>query len=199
MSTELKSLYVTTHDYTTLTKVGVSNEPLKRLNAIKTSVGAEMQLCYESQPLKNWKQIEQIVLNHFYEKKTAGEWLNETPEKIIKYIKSIENLFNLEENYSILDEVLTKGEVIGEAVIRQNDKEVFDECYNLKELQNFVYKDSNYNFYVFYHFGEHIVKAYFNIYSTANRFAKNNLKRTIKLDLENKEYIFNKKFRVKNE
>lgn len=199
MSKELKSLYVASHDYTTLTKVGVSKEPTKRLNAIRTAAGAEMFLYYESPPLKNWSQIEQIILKHFHIKRVSGEWINEKPDKIVKYIKSIENLFNSENYCSLIEDIEPEIEKLSEYTLSSNNIETFFESFNLTHTQNGVYRDDNYIFYVLYHIGSNVVLATFNVFRSANKFAKEAVKRIILLDLENKQFIYNDKFRIKNE
>lgn len=199
---ETKSLYVTTHDYTSLTKVGVSKEPIKRLNAIKTSVGAEMFIYYESPLLINWREVELTVLNHFSKKRASGEWINETPENIIKFIKTIEHTFN-NPNYYYLSEHYIEPQF---ETISENTEDIFkrylasDIVYrDLEHIQNGVYRDENFNFFVCYHIGDSISTVIFNVYKTANYFAKTITKRIVYLDIENKKYIKNSKFRIKNE
>ena len=198
---ELKSLYVASHDYTSLTKVGVSVNSVSRLQGFTSTVGSELALYYESPLLENWREIEADVLNHFKEFRTGGEWINKTPKEIIDYIKSIKNRFNNKDYTDLKDRLLTLEE---EKVFEVHD--VFTkgliggkEYRELKEVQKYVYVDDKFMFFVSYYVGKEIKTLSFNVYNTALSFSKKLGFKAVSLDLENKKFIKNPKFRIENE
>ena len=195
---ELKSLYVATHDYTSLTKVGVSVNSISRLQGFTNTVGSELALYYESPLLENWREIEADVLNNFKEFRTGGEWINKSPKEIIDYIKSIKNRFNNKEYTDLKDRCITiELEKVNEVVnlfdiisfrnVRQRE---------LKEVIKGVYVDEDFLFYVSYYVGKEIKTLSFNVYKSALDFSKKiGLKRVL-LNLETREYINNPKFKI---
>lgn len=194
-----KSLYVATHDYTTLTKVGVAVDPSVRVNQFSTQVGAKLQIYYESPLIENFLKVEANVLHHFKDKRIHGEWLNETPENIIKYIKTIENDFDSAE-YTCLH--CLYDDFTGEEVKEMNSY-TFDDKYKFIELltekEKGFYITDEYKYFVFIQQSHFIYQISFNIYRTAMRFYKSNIDRAVKVDLETGEFIKNPKFRVKDE
>ena len=196
--TELKSLYAATHDYTSLTKVGVSVNSISRLQGFTNTVGSELALYYESPLLENWREIEADVLNNFKEFRTGGEWINKSPKEIIDYIKSIKNRFNNKEYTDLKDRCITiELEKVNEVVnlfdiisfrnVRQRE---------LKEVIKGVYVDEDFLFYVSYYVGKEIKTLSFNVYKSALDFSKKiGLKRVL-LNLETREYINNPKFKI---
>lgn len=198
---ERKALYVVSHEYTSLTKIGVSKSLQTRINSIRTSIGADLTIYYESPSIDNWREIELEVIKKFKTKETAGEWVLATPQEIIDYIKTIEYKFDNPEYYFQELDIDKCAEKI-EQVLSPFYYE--DISYNklerkLQEVYKGVYIDDNYIFYVSYHLGINIVTVAFNVYKTAEKFARGLKKRLVLLDLENKEFIKNPKFRIENE
>lgn len=198
---ERKSLYVISHEYTKLTKIGVTKSLQTRINAIRTTIGADLTIYYESPSIDNWREIELEVIKRFKTKETAGEWVLATPQEVIEYIKTIEYKFD-NPNYYFqeyeIDRKLEKVEQIASPFYYDNLSFGREE----RELHNVcegVYKDNNYIFYVSYHIGINIVTVAFNVFKTAEKFAKGLKSRLVELDLENKQFIHNSKFRIKNE
>lgn len=194
-----KSLYVATHDYTSLTKVGVAVEPMKRLSQLKSQSGAELKIYYESPLLDNFLKIEVKVLDYFKDKRICGEWVNESPEEIIKYIKTLETDFNsveytclncLYENYT--------GEEVKE-INRYTVGDTVKTLHNLSETDLGIYITDDYKFYVFIMQSKFIYHISFNVFRTANAFARSFQDRVIKIDLDTKQFKDNPKFRIKNE
>lgn len=197
---ESKSLYVGKHDYSSLCKVGVSVEPIKRLKGLTNYVGAEIALYYESPLLDNWAEIEKTVLIHFKEFRTGGEWINKSPEEIISYIKSIEYKFNNNEYVELSQRIEREYEIIVEV----------DSPFNfympsgrvervLKEVVKGVYVDDKYLFYVVYMLDNKKVTVKFNVYKTALLFSRELGNRLVTLDLETSKCIINPNYRIKNE
>lgn len=198
---ERKALYVVSHEYTSLTKIGVSKSLQTRINSIRTSIGADLTIYYESPSMDNWREIELEVIRNFKTKETAGEWVLATPQEIIEYIKTIEHKFDNPEYYFQELDIDKYAEKIEQVPIPFYYEDI---SYNklerkLQEVYKGVYRDDNYIFYVSYHLGVNIITVAFNVYKTAEKFAKGLKKRLVLLDLENKEFIKNPKFRIENE
>lgn len=195
---ELKSLYVATHDYTSLTKVGVSVNSISRLQGFTNTVGSELALYYESPLLENWREIEADVLNNFKEFRTGGEWINKSPKEIIDYIKSIKNRFNNKDYTDLKDRCITiELEKVNEVVSLFDIKSFRNTRQrDLKEVEKGVYVDEDFLFYVSYYVGKEIKTLSFNVYKSALDFSKKiGLKRVL-LNLETREYINNPKFKI---
>ena len=193
-----KSLYVATHDYTTLTKVGVAINPTTRLTQLKGATGADLKIYYESPLTTNFLKIETKVLNYFQDKRICGEWINETPEKIIEYIRTIENEFDSIEYtcLSCLFHNYTEEEVKEIAVYNIKDLVPY-KSYKL-DLYN-IYVTEDFRFMVFIQQSNLIFQTSFNVYRTARKFAIEYKARTMKFNIDTGEFINNPKFRIENE
>lgn len=191
-----KSIYVVTHDYTTLTKVGMSNNVTTRIKAIRTSVGADLQIYYESPLMKNAFIIEQEILKHFAEKRIYGEWINESPENIIAFIKTIEHKFDREDCISVLErlEINEGATEIGNPFTRIVGLHgSFDRVeVELKEIERGIYLNTyNYTFIVCFTVSNFKEIVAFHSYRDAKVAVTKFKDRVIMLDLENKEFIKN--------
>lgn len=194
-----KSLYVATHDYTTLTKVGVAINPLARLAQLKAQSGAELQIYYESPLIENFLKVEAEVLNHFRDKRVCGEWINETPEKIIDYIKTIQNNFSTIEYacLSCLYENYT-GEEIREVIkYRLKDIVLNYTQYNKGDYNIYITEDFKFN--VFIRQANIVHQTEFNVYRTARKFAIEYKDRVVLIDEKTGKLINNPKFRIEND
>jgi len=194
-----KSLYVATHEYTTLTKVGVAVNPSTRMGQLKSAAGAELKIYYESPLLDNFLKVETEVLYHFRDKRSHGEWINETPEVIIEYIKTLEPHFTSEEYtcLSCLFDNYTSEEV--KEVNVYSLKGSVPAVKTLIKGEYNIYITDDYRFYVFIQQSKFIYHIAFNIYRTARKFASEYKERVVTLNEETGEFIENPKFRIKNE
>lgn len=193
-----RSLYVATHAYTSLTKVGISNDPTTRMNSIKTYVGADMTLEYESPRLDNPLEIERLVHTHFAEKRIRGEWINETPEKIIEYIKTIEDKFDSPEYNCLYCDFEIKPTPEIERVNILIDKVPFKKHFRVTEKKG-VYICPNYKSNLFIFQGGIVNHLEVRDYRVACSIASKNRDRIVEIDLETGDFIKNPKFRIKNE
>lgn len=192
-----KSLYVATHDYTSLTKVGVAVNPTARLTQLKTQAGAELQLYYESPLIENFLKVEAEVLEYFKDKRICGEWINETPKKIIEFINTLN--FDSEE-YTCLSCVFE--EYTGESIDSKQRYYLTDDVPQAKllnEIKEGLYISDDYQFFVFIQQSKFIYQIRFNIYRTANKFLYEYKDRAVKIDKETNKFIKNPKFRIENE
>ncbi len=91
----MQRLYVTSHAYTSLTKVGISKDPVQRIKDLAREQGAELILYYESPLLSNAKQIEKTILEYFIDHRIKGEWINLPHWQIIEYVRKLEGSFDI--------------------------------------------------------------------------------------------------------
>ena len=186
-----KSLYVATHDYTSLTKVGVSINPAVRMGSITSHVGAEMTLVYESPLLDNALEMEKLVFNHFAEKRIKGEWFNESFETVVSYIKTIEHKFNNPEYKCLYCDVefTERPEITREVLVNGVDTP------NLfKTSDKFgIYFCNNYMSNLFLYQGGIVNHLVIRDYKTACSIATKHKFRIVELDLETGKFIKNPK------
>lgn len=122
-----KSIYVMKSSFSPMVKVGVSQQPEKRLNILSSSSGLPLKILYRTDLIKNSYRIESMVIEHFKEHNTKGEWFTINPKEIINYIESLISEFEVSEeiiprhkeirpnyikeveNLPVLDEVLAEG------------------------------------------------------------------------------------------
>lgn len=187
---EAKRIYVVSHEFTELTKIGISNNPEKRIKSIGTTCGADLKVYYESELLNNSLEVERNVLEHFKEVRKKGEWVKESPEKVVEYIKSIEHTFN-NIDYSNLEDKIEKEE---EKVVTLFQPLLSIGLELRETTEKGVYKDENYKFYVTYTIKGREQTVMFNVFRTARNFKKYVGNRLIYLDLNNNISIKPKTF-----
>ncbi len=196
---ERKALYVVTHDYTELTKIGVSKDINSRIKAIRTSVGADLKVYYESPMIDNWKEIETEVIQKFKTEETAGEWVKARPKEIIAYIKTIEYKYNNPEFYFAEEQLEKEVEKVRLEVNIFSITGINEKERELHKVNEGIYRDNDYTFYVTYQSCLGIRTIAFNVYKSAFNFLKTLSFRVVELDLKNKKFINNPKFRGNNE
>lgn len=195
---EKKSLYVVSHDYTELSKIGVSKDITKRIKTIRSSIGADLKIYYESPQINNWREVEALVIKQFKTNETFGEWVKANPKDIVEFIKTIEYTFDNPE-YTFIESNFIKAY---EKVLQVSSPFYYSNFKlqktdrDLKEVDEGVYCDSNFIFYVCYHLDKQIYTVSFDVFKSAVIFAKSLSNRLVKLDLDNKSFIINPKFSI---
>ena len=182
------------HDYTSLTKVGVAINPASRAVQLKNMIGSELKIYYESPLIENYFKIESEVLEHFKDKRIFGEWINETPENIIAFIDTL----NIEgEEYACLSTPF----------IGYSEEEVKEyKRYNLEDdaliFKNLVrgefdiYVSNDFIFSVFIQQSRYVYQINFNIYRTARKFATEYKYRVVTVNEETNKFRINDKFHI---
>ena len=78
-----KNVYLICNKYLGLTKIGISHNPKKRLVALETCAGVDLELFYHTLPCENSEIIEKEMHRIFKKDKANGEWFY-TDKHILK-------------------------------------------------------------------------------------------------------------------
>jgi hypothetical protein len=101
-------VYLINENTTNLYKIGVSNNPEKRLKSLQTSNGNKLLLVAQFQTSFNFK-LEKFVHQQYHKNKQEGEWfLFETNEVnlFLQYCKKGEEIFKLLKHNTYLNDNL---------------------------------------------------------------------------------------------
>lgn len=90
ISTSRSFIYIIREEGKGRLKIGISNNPEKRLKTLQTGSAEDLTLLYTSLVCSNSLEIEANVHEHFKEYLVRGEWFSNElePIKIIKYLES---------------------------------------------------------------------------------------------------------------
>lgn len=171
-----KQIYIFKNTLFPIVKVGMSDNPSKRLTTIENASGFTLELYFESTPIKRPRIVEGLIHKRLNEYRQKGEWFTINPEKAKEIIQQIINDSEAGEykdlivdfqlqyecttvfDYAIVNNILTDN--------NGNYKEKF------VEQEEYIYKDSQYNYYLIYTQGEIIRTVRFCNYNLAKKFKK---------------------------
>lgn len=154
-------------------------------------------MLYESGLIENYSKIEAEILNHFKDKRILGEWLNETPENIIDFIKTLD--FNSSEYACLSCLYKDYTSEIVETIKRFNIGDVYNKVETIKDIDKGFYITDEYKYYIFIQQSNFIYQVSFNIYRTALKFYKDNIDIVVIIELESRKFINNHKISTNNE
>lgn len=138
-----KHIYVMTHPYSSLIKIGASKDTASRAQTLGTSCGAVLEVVYESLCTPLWADFERYILRHFADYNTRGEWFNLAPEVAIEYIKQLEHDFNTGVIIDLLEEFREPVPPI-QNITRLNPLEKY---YKVTDL---IFRDQQYHYFMYY-------------------------------------------------
>jgi hypothetical protein len=147
----LKSIYVATHEYTQLYKVGISEDTTQRLSQLSAGVGATLRIVYESEPIANAREFEQIILDNFKEYRKLGEWLHIEESVLLSFICELEKQFD-PDVYNCLWENHVKNFV----TVEELDTDIFNSKIKTMKysfVDEYTIKDGVCNYYIQYRQG----------------------------------------------
>lgn len=182
----VKQLYIAKHPYSSLVKIGMSDNPIKRLNGLKNTVGGELQLLYESVGINEPAAAERLVHSKFKEYRTAGEWfLIEDINVVIEFIESILPDFEKGEYKDLLIGYELGNECVEMYEYAISNRSLLNPSYILttyKEVEDKIYESSSHWYYVIYIQGKLKRTARFCNLALAKKFKKDHIKRVIAID-----------------
>jgi hypothetical protein len=82
-------VYVIHNPEFNITKIGVSDNPSKRMGDLEIACGCDLNLCYHTDPLLNAPIYENLVHKAIKDKQKKGEWFFITPEEAVNTINSV--------------------------------------------------------------------------------------------------------------
>lgn len=177
-----KQIYIFKNLLYPIIKIGMSDNPLKRLTTIECACGFPLEVVYESKPITRPQVTEKLIHKQLDSFRTKGEWFNISIEEAIKVINiAVENANSGEYKDLIKDFQLTRDCVeTYDYVIKQSINNLTNEPH-FKEAEEYIYVDAYYNYYMIYFQGELKRSVKFCNYHLAKKFKKEHLNRLIKL------------------
>lgn len=151
-----KQIYIFQNTLYPIVKIGISDNPSKRKSTVENASGFPLTLVYESKPVLNPVTVERLIHKRLDEYRQRGEWFTIDTESAIKEIKQIINLSQEGEYKDLSREFVLKSECVQviDYPISNYKTFVSDNDYKFQEQEEFIYTDSNYNYYILYQQGE---------------------------------------------
>jgi len=170
-----KQIYVAKHPHASIIKIGMSDNPYKRLASLSNTVGGKLELLYESKAIPNPNILEAHLHKHFREFRTGGEWFEIDGAIAIEYLKSIEDNYETAE----YKDLLHGFEPECDCVTEYNHFSLIE----LTEVEQYIYRDSKHYYYIKYAQADITKGAKFCNLSIARAFKKQHFERLREVDL----------------
>lgn len=180
-----KHIYIFENTLFPIVKIGMSDNPAKRLTTIESASGFPLKLAYESTPVIRPGIVEALIHKKLKEYRQKGEWFTLSVAEAIKEIeliisdsiqgeyKDLTEPFRLTKecvqvnNFKISNYAVTMGGIEG---------------YKYAEEEDFIYRDTSYNYYLLFKQGDLIRTVEFCNLGLAKKFKKENLSRLIRME-----------------
>lgn len=88
--TKASCMYVILNPELNIVKIGISENPQKRLESLSYACGCALKLSYNTLPLKNARKNEAKCHEEFRDKRRIGEWFDVSVVSAVKYVKELE-------------------------------------------------------------------------------------------------------------
>lgn len=171
-----KQIYIFQNEMYPILKIGMSDNPLKRMKQVQGGAGFPLNLVYESEPIINPATVERLIHKELKDYRKGGEWFEldiKTAKKVIDKILNVcikGEYKDLTPFYQLEDECTT--------LIDYNihKSPIFD---TLIEVEPFIFENRAFYYYVTFKQGilERTLK--FCNKGLAIKFKKDNLERLI--------------------
>ena len=89
MVEKTKQVYIFQNEMYPILKIGVSDDPMKRIKAIQNAIGFPLNLMYESEAVINPVTVEKLIHLELKEYRKFGEWFDIDVESAIKVIEEV--------------------------------------------------------------------------------------------------------------
>lgn len=176
-----KQIYIFENTLYPLIKIGMSDNPTKRLITIENASGFPLKLYYESTPVLRPAIVENLIHKRLKDYRQKGEWF--TLDKEIA-LKEIEIIIKDSEEGTYKD--LTQGFELSKECVEVydfsiNNYETFMGSEKYLEEEEFIYKDKQYNYYLIYKQGDLVRTVRFCNLGLAKKFKKIHIERLLKM------------------
>lgn len=84
-----KQIYIFKNTLFPIVKIGMSDNPSKRLTTIENASGFPLELYFESTPIKRPRIVEGLIHKRLTEYRQRGEWFTIEPDKAKEMIEKI--------------------------------------------------------------------------------------------------------------
>ena len=76
-------IYLIANDSLGIIKIGISSEPLKRMQSLQCASGCKLRLIKSASPIGKALSVERELHDHFASHRTFGEWFSITEEEAL--------------------------------------------------------------------------------------------------------------------
>lgn len=171
-----KQIYIFKNMQYPILKIGMSDNPLKRMKSVQGAAGFELEFYFESEPVINPATIERLIHKELKDYRTGGEWFDIDAEEALKIVKKIVSDSEKGEYKDIVEPYQLESKCA-----ELLDYDIFKQTYPspkpLIEVEPFIFEDKNYFYYIVYRQGKLTRTAKFCNKSIAIKFKKDNLQR----------------------
>lgn len=182
---ESKQIYIFENMLYPIIKIGMSDNPNKRLTTVENAAGFPLKLVYESEPILRPKITENLIHKRLKDFRTKGEWFNIPVKVAIEHIdaavKEAETgeYKDLTENYQLARDCVE----VYDYLIKNTLTSFHGEPVNIyQEIEDFIYQDRYYNYYILYSQGKLFRTAKFCNYNLAKKFKKDHPERLVEIE-----------------
>lgn len=171
-----KQIYIFQNEMYPILKVGMSDNPIKRMKQVQGGAGFPLTLFYESEPVLNPTTVERLIHKELKDYRKGGEWF-EIEAKVAKQI--IEKILtvcikgdykNLADSYQLVDDCTS---LIDYNIHTSN---LFT---SLTETEPFIYENKSFYYYITFKQGVLERTLKFCNKGLALKFKKDNLEHLI--------------------
>lgn len=176
-----KQVYIFENTLYPIIKIGISDNPSKRKTTVENASGFPLALSYESKPVLNPITVERLIHVRLEQYRQRGEWFILSVESAKKEIEQIIDLSEQGEYKDLSKEFILKSECtqVMDYPISNYKTIVSNDGFKFKEQEEFIYVDSEYNYYIIYTQGELQKTIKFCNLKLAKNFKKAHLERLL--------------------
>lgn len=171
-----KQIYIFENKMYPILKIGISDNPVKRMKQVQGGAGFTLELAYESEAVLNPTTVERLIHKELKEYRKGGEWFEvdvKTAKQIIEKILTVcikGEYRDLTLDYQLEDECTT---LIDYNIHKAS---IFD---TLTESEPYVYENKSFYYYITFNQGNLERTFKFCNKGMALKFKKDNLERLI--------------------
>jgi len=149
-----KQIYIFKNTLFPIIKIGMSDNPSKRITTIECASGFPLELVYESEPILRPQVTEKLIHRLLKDYNTRGEWFEVSVEEAIKVINKAVSEANTGEYKNLIKDYIPKKECVEvydyhiKNTVHSNHIGDVAQRYELQE--EFIYVDNYYNYYILY-------------------------------------------------
>lgn len=173
---ESKQIYIFQNEMYPILKIGMSENPLKRMKQVQGGAGFPLTLIYESEPIINPATVERLIHSELKEYRKGGEWFEIDTKAAKKIIEKILTVCIKGEYKDLSLSYQLEGECTTLLDYNIHKDTIFD---SFVEVEPFVYESRTFFYFVAFRQGRLERTLKFCNKGLALKFKKDNLERLI--------------------